>query len=109
MISLNLNDESKEFSKEPINESKPKMIVRKFITTFLHSKQCKIPDCKSDACKMMKRLVSHFQGCQIKISGKCYNCRQVFQILCYHAYHCEEKNCPLPKCLTLKNEILKKE
>ena len=55
--------------------------------------------CGFAKCQLVERLVCHFAGCSVKVSGGCSDCGVVWQLLKLHSARCQDtKACSVPLC-----------
>eukprot|EP00587_Corethron_hystrix_P001372 CAMPEP_0113305838 /NCGR_PEP_ID=MMETSP0010_2-20120614/5322_1 /TAXON_ID=216773 ORGANISM="Corethron hystrix, Strain 308" /NCGR_SAMPLE_ID=MMETSP0010_2 /ASSEMBLY_ACC=CAM_ASM_000155 /LENGTH=1600 /DNA_ID=CAMNT_0000160371 /DNA_START=446 /DNA_END=5248 /DNA_ORIENTATION=- /assembly_acc=CAM_ASM_000155 len=77
--------------------------IKQYMGLLLHAATCVSPTCRSANCAKMKGLLKHGQTCQEKAAGGCHICKRIWALLQIHARQCKQKNCPVPKCMAIRD------
>ena len=73
------------------------------MTRLLHACTCGDADCSSSSCRKIKDAFLHAVGCEIRSTGGCIRCRNLWDLLMRHAAVCTMSyECPVPRCSELK-------
>ncbi|XP_074308272.1 putative histone acetyltransferase HAC-like 1 [Silene latifolia] len=81
-------------------------MVRELLDVLLHASRCQT-NCSYSKCTLLRRLFSHAHACSLRVSGGCHHCRKTWFILMLHCRRCKDSNCYVPRCLDLKEHVLK--
>lgn len=79
--------------------------IQLHMTLLLHAATCKSPKCHSQNCAKMKGLLQHGEQCPTKAAGGCNVCKRIWTLLQIHARQCKEVQCPVPKCLAIRERF----
>ncbi|KAM9583677.1 histone lysine acetyltransferase CREBBP-like [Trichechus inunguis] len=82
-----------------------RLSIQRCIQSLVHACQCRNANCLLPSCQKMKRVVQHTKGCKRKTNGSGCGCKQLIALCCYHARHCQEKKCPVPFCLNIRQKL----
>ena len=71
-----------------------------------HAVTCRDANCRVRNCVRMRMIVQHAKNCIHKDQrNTCSNCKQFFQICCYHAKHCTAPKCVVPYCHNIRVKL----
>jgi len=97
------NNQQKEQTEEQRRERQRS--IQLHMTLLLHAATCTSPKCHSQNCAKMKGLLQHGEKCQTKAAGGCNVCKRIWTLLQIHARQCKETQCPVPKCLAIRERF----
>lgn len=70
-----------------------------------HAASCVNKECKSKNCRKMKEFLKHGRTCPTSVKGGCPVCKRINNLLTLHARSCRTENCPVPKCLEMREQM----
>ena len=79
--------------------------IQLHMTLLLHAATCSSTKCHSQNCAKMKGLLRHGGECKLKAAGGCNVCKRIWTLLQIHARQCKEEECPVPKCLAIRERF----
>ena len=89
----------------PEQRRERKRSIQLHMNLLLHAATCNNPKCHSQNCAKMKGLLKHGEQCTIKAQGGCNICKRIWTLFQLHARQCKEKNCPVPRCLAIRERL----
>ena len=102
--SIHFKELQKLNQKEPLNLNSQE--PHKFwIDKIIHAVGCKSRRCKDQTCPRLKQSVQHSRLCSIRMNGGCNVCNRLVTLCRNHAHFCEEENCEIPFCFSIKQKI----
>ncbi|CAA7014927.1 unnamed protein product [Microthlaspi erraticum] len=88
------------------NGTPPRTVpVLGIVNALFHAHACQTTAteaCSYPKCSQARVLFKHRSLCKINERGSCSLCNNFWKILRIHAYHCQDPNCPIPRCRDLK-------
>lgn len=104
---LDLDDEgSSSNNSEQTNPRDPhKQFIQRWINLLPHVHICKEHQCRQINCMQLKEQLAHAQNCVLNTSGKCDTCKQLDTLNIYHAKQCNETECVIPFCSSMKQTL----
>ena len=106
IVQLLLKDCEKYFQ-TPIPSKNRTDAIMRCVQSLIHAYGCIDGNCESQSCFKMKRVVKHTRNCTKKNNGQCPICKQLIALCCFHAKICQDKNCSVQFCTTIKQETNK--
>ena len=79
--------------------------IQRCIQSLVHATCCWEINCQYLGCAKMKRVVEHTKTCKRKTGGGCRICQELIHLCCYHAKHCQERECVVPFCRHIKTKL----
>ncbi|KAL9973125.1 hypothetical protein ACROYT_G019541 [Oculina patagonica] len=79
--------------------------IQRCIQSLVHSTHCRDINCQHLSCVKMKRVLEHTKTCKRKTGGGCRICQELIHLCCYHAKHCQERECVVPFCRHIKRKL----
>jgi E1A/CREB-binding protein len=89
----------------PEQRRERKRSIQLHMNLLLHAATCSNPKCHSQNCAKMKGLLKHGESCTTKAQGGCNICKRIWTLFQLHARQCKEKNCPVPRCLAIRERL----
>lgn len=104
---LNVDEDASSSSdmKESNLQKSMRQYIENYIQSLVHACQCRDPNFHYTSCQNMKRTLHHTEICKQKTNGGCHICKLLMTILFYHGKHCQEENCLLIVCPTIKKKL----
>ena len=106
IVQLLLKDCEKYFQ-TPIPSTNRIEAIMRCVQSLIHACGCIDGNCESQSCAKMKRVVKHARNFTKKNNGQCPICKQLIALCCFHAKICQDKNCSVQFCTTIKQETNK--
>ena len=98
---------STEGTNNPVDAKRiKKESIQRCIQSLVHACRCKDEDCHLPSCAKMKKVVQHTRTCKKKKNGGCPICKQLIALCCYHSKHCDDDQCPVPFCPSIKQRYI---
>ena len=79
--------------------------IQRCIQSLVHATNCPEVNCSLPSCTKMKRVVEHAKICKRKTGGGCRICQELIHLCCYHAKHCQQRDCTVPFCRHIKLKL----
>ena len=99
------NDPEAQNSKASAELNK-KQAFMETLKNLPHAVTCRDANCRVRNCVRMRMIVQHAKNCEHKDQrNTCSNCKQFFQICCYHAKHCNAPKCVVPYCHNIRMKL----
>ena len=95
------NDGSNDDKPQNPQDSR-RLSIQRCILSLQHA--CNCTGCDMGSCLKMKRIVQHSKVCKTKNSG-CSVCKQLIALCCYHAKTCNDNQCSVPFCTSIKQKL----
>jgi hypothetical protein len=100
-----LSSSATDSATNPTATNKP--TITDYLDYFVHSLECKEPNCTMTKCRNFKRLFGHFKQCRKHF--ECESCRWLLNLIIIHSKACDNDTCNIPLCFTIKTRINEKE
>lgn len=103
------NQANSSITSEPVsvsshtNQETSEKTVEKYLTSYIHALSCVDTKCTHDKCLQFKRAIQHSKTC-LKYQ-QCKFCYQLIALSCYHSKQCNDKNCSVPFCISIKIKL----
>lgn len=79
--------------------------IQLHLQLLLHSaRDCVGKTCASKNCEKMKEFLKHEPTCKVGFKKGCPTCKKVLNLLNLHARSCRVDQCPVPKCMEIKEK-----
>jgi len=80
--------------------------IQLHLQLLLHSaRDCIGKKCNSKNCEKMKEFLKHEPSCKVGFKKGCPTCKKVLNLLNLHARSCRVDDCPVPRCVQIKDKI----
>uniref|UniRef100_A0AC34RJW4 Histone acetyltransferase n=1 Tax=Panagrolaimus sp. JU765 TaxID=591449 RepID=A0AC34RJW4_9BILA len=79
--------------------------IQRCIQSLVHACQCRDANCRKVTCHKMKKVVQHTKLCKKRQHTSCPVCKQLIALCCYHAKHCNQKQCAVPFCSNIRQKL----
>ena len=83
----------------PEEEKEKRQLMR--LDVLKHAASCE--KCSAPKCNKMKEYFEHIKLCDLD-EGSCVKCTHMWDLLRVHAQQCDEPECPVPHCSTIRIE-----
>jgi hypothetical protein len=103
------SQENSSIRSEPVsvsshtNQETSEKTVEKYLTSYIHALSCVDTKCTHEKCLQFKRAIQHSKTC-LKYQ-QCKFCYQLIALSCYHSKQCNDKNCSVPFCISIKIKL----
>jgi ribosomal protein L22 len=77
--------------------------IDSYLSSYIHALTCIETKCEHEKCVQFKRAIQHSKQCQKY--QKCNFCYQLIALSCYHSKQCNDKNCLVPFCISIKMKL----
>ena len=75
------------------------------IESFVHATNYPEVKCPLPKYTKMKRVVKHAEICKRKTAGSCGVSEELVHLVCYHAKHCQQRECTVQFCRHIKHKL----
>lgn len=104
---LDLDRGSSNNLEQTRSKDEQKQLIERNIQALFHASTCS--GCSQPSCLKLKETMHHVNGCQQKSTGQCLLCKKFLAFCCYHAKQCNENECPIQICATIKHQLIRKQ